>query len=150
MIEYNQGAAEREVVLWILKSTGQRRMQFNQLLTFPTCGGTFGQPKLLPVVLSVASRRLSSRHLVVWWVGRKSTWLNREVPHRLPSVRTRLLMQRLLLVIHALCHIQLAIERFAWKHTARNTSECLPQLRVKMNVGWQNPSPDNLGYRGMF
>lgn len=86
------------------------------MLTFPTRRGALGHPNLLPVVLSVSSWGLTSRHLVVWRVRRKAARLDGwEGPPGLPGVSACLPMQIFLLIIHALRHIQLAVERLSWE-----------------------------------
>lgn len=48
----------------------------HKALTFPTCSSALSFSNLLPVVFSVLSWWLHSRHLVFWLMRRKSSWLN--------------------------------------------------------------------------
>lgn len=90
-------------------------------LTFSTRGGALSHPNLFPVVLPGSSGWLTSRHLVVRLMRRESPRLDYwEGPHRLPHVSACLTAQILLLIIHCLCHIQLAIKWLSWENRDKN------------------------------
>lgn len=76
-----------------------------EALTFPTCSGTLSFSNLFPVVLSVLSWWLHSRHLVFWLMRRKSSWLNNwKSSSCLSSKSVHLPMQILLIMICTFWH----------------------------------------------